>query len=485
MPESAHHVGFLFPVGEQQREFFRRVYCLAQFLPERHRLVAEFPKLLGVYFDLARGRPILMQAIFLPGFHDPLFFEFIVAHATGLQHQIQGFFVVLKEILGEAESLGKFVDDLRVRPALAGRIDQLGIRADFFVPSRPISQFIVFHAPGGRQHDIRERCRRGHEELRNHGEIQFHQGPVCFVRIGITHQGIRENEHGRLDRVRVLFQDRLHQNMRRYESRPLRKLEFVPEDLSRLPRVFVQQEKVSRPGERRGGQYRIPAGEVKVAADRAHDGNCASGLEAVYMLIDGVSNMHRRGLDPTVESCKLLDLSARNPGQLFDLVQREGRDLFPHLLETERPVVDDVLVVQLFLDDDLQQSGGKRAVAARSGPYPQVCELRHVSSLRIDGNQLAARLEGLLQGLSSETAGGMRHVDAPHDDHGRRVVVVAHGACPVCESATHSLRDAATPARRHHTRGSKCARQSLGKGELQAFRLSQPESDGFRTETAF
>ena len=155
------------------------------------------------------------------------------------------------------------------------------------------------------------------------------------------------------------------------------------------------------------------------------------------------------------------------------------------LVETDGPVFDDVLLVQLFLDDDLEQSGGKRAVAARPGPDPQVGEPGRVGLLRIDGDQLATGLEELFQGLPPEAAGGLVHVAAPHHDQRGQVIVVAYDRRSIGERAGHRLRDPAGPSRGDHAGRAERARQALREREFHAFGLPQSESHGFGAELLF
>src|SRR3972149_10038640 len=109
----------------------------------------------------------------------------------------------------------------------------------------------MLHAPGNGKYNVRQGRRRGHEQLRNHAELKFHESFVSFPGIGVTHYRIGKNKPGGLDGEWLLIQDRLDHGIRRDKSRALGHFELIAENAFRFPGIFAQQKDATGPGKRR------------------------------------------------------------------------------------------------------------------------------------------------------------------------------------------------------------------------------------------
>ena len=102
-----------------------------------------------------------------------------------------------------------------------------------------------------------------------------------------------------------------------------------------------------------------------------------------------------------------------------------------HCLEAVRPALDEVMVVQVFGDDDVQQRHGQDGVGAGTDGQPVVGAGAPPGETRVDGDDAGTHLHALDQPVAHETVGvgldGLATPDQEHARHGPILVGVTVG----------------------------------------------------------
>ena len=107
---------------------------------------------------------------------------------------VSGIDVTVPEMLAKAKTRGEAEDEIGIGPCLAGRrndrLPKLNVRLCFFADFKSDLESFAFEAGRHRQHDIRKRRRRRHEQIGMGVEIERGQRSTSANRIAVSKQQI-------------------------------------------------------------------------------------------------------------------------------------------------------------------------------------------------------------------------------------------------------------------------------------------------------
>ena len=175
----------------------------------------------------------------------------------------------------------------------------------------------------------------------------------------------------------------------------------------------------------RAGQN-LSTRSIQVASDGHQvDGHMAL-LHAVGLLVGSQAPLDSGRLGGRVHAGGLINLLDRNLADLGGLLSRHGGATLSQLLEAVAPVLDEVVVVQVFLDDDVDHCHAQRGVGAGAQLDVQVCASRQPGDARVDDDQTGAAAHGVNHGMAEEAVRvGLERSLAPNDqDLGQVIALV-------------------------------------------------------------
>ena len=109
----------------------------------------------------------------------------------------------------------------------------------------------------------------------------------------------------------------------------------------------------------------LPPGHFEVSADRHEADQGAGGIEGVDVVLDGIAPLEGRRFRRGVQPGGLADRVGGNPGDLGDLFRGILFHMPGQVFEAVGVFFDEILVVERFLDDDVEKAQGQRL--GRSG----------------------------------------------------------------------------------------------------------------------
>ena len=142
---------------------------------------------------------------------------------------------------------------------------------------------------------------------------------------------------------------------------------------------------------------------------------------AESLLVHGEAPLDGGRLRGGVQTCRPHDVRFGDAGDLGgpggrELLHRSGK-----LFETGAPAIDELVIVQIFVDHDVEPGAGQRAVRARTNLQEVLCTGAPPGQARVDGDDLRTHLHALRQPVANVAVGVrfQRLVSPDHDDAGR------------------------------------------------------------------
>ncbi len=178
-----------------------------------------------------------------------------------------------------------------------------------------------------------------------------------------------------------------------------------------------------------------PARHVDVAGQGRDNRNRAHGLNSVRRVLDGAAPLHHRGLELGKEPRGGADLVRRHPGDGLGPLRRHLVDVPGELLEPMAIVLDEIVVVKIFLDDRVDHCERERVVRSRANLQPELGFAGDDGLARIDRDDARPaqqRLADVEAGFAIRARVG-RVVAPVHDELGIHVAreiadgQIAHG----------------------------------------------------------
>ena len=167
----------------------------------------------------------------------------------------------------------------------------------------------------------------------------------------------------------------------------------------------------------RHGQL-VAADLVDVARDGAQDGlalNRARGVEAAAVAAL-LAPRQAGGLGRRVHASCLADLVGRDPGDFGDLFDGIFRRALFQLVKAVAPFLDELMIVEVFLDDHVDHAEGERRVGAGANLQEEVGLLGNLAEAGVDDDELRAALLHVAQGPLPIQKLGSCGVAAPQND---------------------------------------------------------------------
>ena len=162
---------------------------------------------------------------------------------------------------------------------------------------------------------------------------------------------------------------------------------------------------------------RDAAGYIEIAEDGSEDEYGVAGLHAVAVRVDGESPHERGGMvGGDGARCRRNGFGG-NPSDLFDLVERILGRAFLELIEPVAPVLDEIVVVEVFLDDEVDHAEAERGVGAGTQLQMIVGVRCHPGDARIDDDVFGSAFHEVDKGMAEEAVGVReKRVFAPEHD---------------------------------------------------------------------
>ena len=287
----------------------------------------------------------------------------------------------------------------------------------------------LLNAHSNRQRDIGKSLDgRGDAPIANADKLQLLQNRVNTVQVGIGHAaqwiGAHHDSTGeavrllslRLDNSQVgLIQNHAHGNEGVLIDTDNHLLHVFGE-LFEAPREVMEVIGL--------GCKDLSTRLVDVAANSQNRNDGTDGANTVALHVNRQAKLNGCVLCCCNHTRSLLDLLRINPCALAELIKVILASALNEGIETIGPAINEIVVVQVFLDDNLKHCHGNSRVNGRTGLNPQVCTGGHPSQTRIDDDHLRATLLDLNNPLAEEAIGiGRNAVVAPNNNHFRVLVL--------------------------------------------------------------
>ena len=170
----------------------------------------------------------------------------------------------------------------------------------------------------------------------------------------------------------------------------------------------------------------LAAGNVQVAGDGHQGHRHLALLHAVGLLVGRKSPLDGAGLGGGVHACRGADLVGRHAADLGGLFGRHGGAPLGQLVEAVAPVLDEVVVVEVFLDDDVDHGHAQRRVGAGAQLQEDVGPRGQPGHTRVDDDEARAAAHGVHHRMPEEAVGValQRRLAPHHQDLGLLVALV-------------------------------------------------------------
>ena len=379
--------------------------------------------------------------------------EFVPGHPGRLQDEVQRFLVGVPEAVLKAQFLPQFVEYDVVRPGLAGSLDHLASREH--VPMHfPVIGDVVVLQPGGRgQDDVGQFGRRGPEDIGGDQELYLLQHFVHPVGVFPGRQLVAGEQHHGAHPVRIAALDGVpdHVGGDAVDGGAQLVLIAAQQFLLLFLRQLVKQ---GKPGPRQSGRQaedHVAAGDVQVAGQSHQVDQGAVRVHAVDVLLDAHAPLQGRWPGGGIQPGRGDDLLLRHPGDAFHHLRREALQPFLQLVEAGRIFLNKIMIIQVFLDDDVHHTHGQRRVRGGAQLQPQVRLVGQLAAAGVDDDQSGAVSQGMGQVDALVLVRvGDQVVAAPGDHAFRLVVVIAERDVHAHDLADGDARQVAHVPRRQH-----------------------------------
>ena len=171
--------------------------------------------------------------------------------------------------------------------------------------------------------------------------------------------------------------------------------------------------------------YSQAAGHVNVAGDSHNGQDCMTSLHAVLVLVDCKTPLDAHRVVVRHDTSSSTNLFSRNPGLLLNELKRILVHTLCKLIKAIAPVLDEVMIIEILIDDDIQNTESQGGISARLKLQ------RHVAlastkpgNARIDADDLRSALHHVNQRVTEEsvTIRPKRHL-APANDNLRKLII--------------------------------------------------------------
>ena len=262
--------------------------------------------------------------------------------------------------------------------------------------------------PGrGREHVVGERAGRRHEVVMDDEQLEVHEGLDDELGVRERHDGVVGLDDERLDRIGIAVAHSAEQQRRVGVGveRRIRLGDDVPA-LERQTREAVVADHlvalllrqsvvlVERRWEAGRRCQQVAALLVEVAGDGTQDRlglDGAGGVDAARVAAFLAPRQAGRSCG-RVHAGSLADLVGRDPGDLGDFLRRVLGGAFLQLVEADAPLIDELVVVEILLDDDVDHAECQGGVGAGADLQEQIGLLRDLAEARVDDHELGAAL---------------------------------------------------------------------------------------------
>ena len=375
----------------------------------------------GIQLHLARRREelvagfLVLLELLLAGHVLHVAVELLVREPHGRQLEVQHVLglrapplVLLAQADGQAVEELVVVAEVHVGAALEA-LQHARLRAEVHgaVVHHGVAVVRALEPRGGRQRVVGQRRGRRHEVVVHHQEVQVHEGLYHELRVRERHDRVVGLHDEGLHRIGVAVAHGAEQK-RRVAVRVERRV-GLRDDVPALEReageavvadhlvALLLRERVvlvERRGEARRGRQLVAALLVDVSRDGAQDGLAADGTGGVdaarvaALLPPRQASRLRGG----VHAGRLADLIGGYPGDLGHLLGRVVLGALLELLEPHAPLVHELVVVEILLDDHVDPAECERRVGAGADLQEQIGLLGHLAEARVDDHELGAAL---------------------------------------------------------------------------------------------
>ena len=359
-------------------------------------------------------------------------------HAVQLVHAPEDHFLLIgpRPVLG-VDALAPLEEELPVVPALARCLDGL-LHGDDHVAVHLLVPRVALGPVGGGEDDVSQLSGRRHVEVLDDHEVEVGTRERLAREVGVlvAHDGVARDADEGLHGTRLAGDDGLKHRMRvvgaaeRLVQRMLLAAEGEQVGASRILRRIPQRDLVVEHLVE-GQRHLHAAGHVDVAeqALKARDG--AAGLDGVGVHAGGAGeDGESGGAGRADEARALANVVGVKPAYLSRALGGPLSHAVGKLLESEAPLLDELLVVPFVLDDLVHEGKRERAVGAGAQLQRAVGHLREVGEARVDADELAAAVHRGVDGLGHRAHHG--GVVAP-DHNGPSVEQVAHAGVEQAE----------------------------------------------------
>ena len=291
-----------------------------------------------------------------------MFPEVFIRYFHGFQDTINAFLeVAVPEKVAEVESLCQRGVDIPFRPALADRLN--GGLNEFADASFKTGQEYGAFQPRGDGHDDIGKPRAGGMEVFGHGdEVEFFEDLHRPVGVAEELAAKPRREHGfeGIGPAAFYLVDNgigLHLVVAGSPERELLRADSRGHVLD----AFVEGNIVGALC--RNGDVPVAAGHIEVAGNRRKQNNGTVVLHAVSMVGGAVgAELELGGPGFSVKPGGFPDFRGRYAGYLLDPLRRVFLHQLFKSVEANRPFIDEVFIVQVFVDDDIHETQCQGAV---------------------------------------------------------------------------------------------------------------------------
>ena len=143
------------------------------------------------------------------------------------------------------------------------------------------------------------------------------------------------------------------------------------------------------------------------------------------MVCKGVSPADDGGFGGAIKHCQFPDILCRYPRDFGRPFRRAGLNMDLELIESHRPLFNELSIIQLVVDNDVQHGQSQGPVRSRPERYPPIGFVSRLRTDRIDDNELGPprpgvgnRAEKVALAIGNVMAGPHRRprITAPHYD---------------------------------------------------------------------